>query len=276
VELSATRDIARLLLPDEDGFELAATIEMDLPVGVFGNSDGGGVATELYGTVSGVGADVVEVTADFVSGNSGSPVLNLNQELVGIASYVKYSQKSKMKEGTKFENQTRRFCYRLTGTQWQAVNWKQYNKKYGKLYRTNEQLVDSIYEIINQWYDSPFGKVTADDHPDHDLQKWSTSHNHMVNRIVRLSDKGRATRHELDNTNKQIRKDIGDSAEALAAVCKGRARQMKLLSTQRELTEFLRKEFEGYAYSLDYSAKAIDRFGDRLTDLNFFRFADED
>jgi hypothetical protein len=275
VELSARRDIVRLLLTDEGGFEIADSMSMGSPIGVFGNSEGGGVATELYGKVTGVGADVVEVSADFVKGNSGSPVLNLEQEVIGIASYLRYSRKKRDTEGTRFENQTRRFCHRLTGTKWKPVNWKKYNKDYGKRYRTNEQLVDSIFEIINQWYDSPFGKISADEHPDMDLRKWSTAHNHMVNRIVRLNDKGRATRHQLDNTNKQIRKDIGDSATVLAKVCKSRARQMRMLATQKELTEFLRKEFEGYAYSLEYAAKAIDRFGDKLSDINYFRFENE-
>ncbi len=275
VELSATRDIARLLLDDDEGgFEIAGNIQMDVPVGVFGNSEGGGVATELYGEVTGVGADVVEVSADFVKGNSGSPVLNLEQEVVGIASYVKYSRKKRDTEGTKFENQTRRFCYRLTGTQWKTVNWKQYNKKYGQLYRTNEALVNSIFEIINNWSEDPFGRVGGENNPDLGLRRWSDAHNNMVNRIVRTAGT-RITQHKLDNTNKQISKDISDSAIALAKVCENRARQIKLLATQRELTEFLRKEFEDYAYSLEYAAKSIDRFGDKLSGLNYFRFEND-
>jgi hypothetical protein len=276
VELSTTRDIARLLLDSDAGFEITDNIEMDAPIGVFGNSDGGGVATELYGKITGVGGELVEVSADFVSGNSGSPVLNLEQEVIGIASYVRYSDNSKMKEGTRFENQTRRFCYRLTDVQWKAVNWKKYNDKYGKLYKENEILIDSIFEIANLWYEDPFSKVTADEHPDMGLRKWSTSHNHMVNRIVRMRDKGRATPHQLDNTNKQIRKDLGDSAEDLSTVCRGRARQMRLLAAQRELTDFLHKEFEGFAYRLDYAAKQIERYGDKLSAFNFFHFAEDD
>ena len=114
VELSATRDIARLLLQDHEALTISDNLSMGAPLAVFGNSEGGGVATELYGKVTGVGADLVEVSADFVSGNSGSPVLNLDKEVIGIASYVRYSAPSKMKEGTQFENKVRRFCYRLT------------------------------------------------------------------------------------------------------------------------------------------------------------------
>jgi hypothetical protein len=275
VELSGTRDIARLLLSDEEGFDIATSIEMDTPVGVFGNSEGGGVATELYGKVKGVGAEVIEVSADFVSGNSGSPVLNPNQEVIGIASYVKYSDDSKMKEGTRFEDQTRRFCHRLTGTRWGAVKWKEYNDRYGKSYRKNEELVDSIFDIANLWYKDPFGKVTGDDHSDMGLRKWSTAHNHMVNRIVRLSDKGRATHHQLNNTNKQIRKDMADSAEALSEVCRSRARNLKFLSERKELTGFLREEFESMSRRLEYAAEQIDIYKTKVSGINYFRFSDE-
>ena len=130
-------------------------------------------------------------------------MLNLEQEVIGIASYVKYARKSKMKEGTKFENQTRRFCYRLTGTQWKTINWKQYNKQYGKLYRKNEELIDSIYEAANTWYGNPFSRMSFEDHKDAGLRKWSNEHNSMVNRIERTMDK-RISQHQLDNVNKQI------------------------------------------------------------------------
>jgi S1-C subfamily serine protease len=91
VELSATRDMARLLLDTDEGLAVSGNIEMDAPIALFGNSDGAGVATELYGRINGIGGELIEVSADFVSGNSGSPVLNLDQEVIGIASYVRFS-----------------------------------------------------------------------------------------------------------------------------------------------------------------------------------------
>lgn len=267
VELSTTRDIARLLLADgTEGFEITRQTYIDAPVGVFGNSEGGGVATELYGKVTGISSEVIDVSADIVSGNSGSPVLNLEQQAIGIASYVQWSNDDK--DGSK----TRHFCYRLTDNQWKSVNWKKYNGKYGTLYRENEQLINSIIEVFEIWYDDPFLRMTADKHPEAALRKWSTDHNHVINRIMRLSDKGRCSQHELDNTNKRIQQDLVDSADALAAVCRGRSRQMRMLSTQRELTGFLREEFEGLADRLDYAAIRIDRYGKNLVNINYFHF----
>jgi hypothetical protein len=271
VELSATRDIARLLLEDHDALAVSDNLSMGAPLAVFGNSEGSGVATELYGKVTGVGADLVEVSAEFVSGNSGSPVLNQDREVIGIASYVRYSQPSQMKEGTQFENKVRRFCYRLTDVQWMPVNWKKYNEEYGKAYRETEELVDSVFAVVNGWYEDPFGPV-SEDQSDYDLRKWSNDHNHMVNRIVRLSDKGRASVSELNSTNKQIRNDIGDSAEALSAFCKKRARFVEFKAEKRDLTGFLRDEFEGYVYRLQYASEAIDYIGTKLAVIDYFHF----
>lgn len=265
VELSTTRDIARLLLAEGDGFEVSNTMAMGNPIGVFGNSEGGGVATELYGKVTKLGSEVIEVSADFVSGNSGSPVLNLDRQVIGIATYVRVSS------GDKADSKTRRFCYRLTDNTWKSVNWKKYNDKYGKLYRDYDELIDSIFAAANQWYDDPFNRVSAEDHPDSGLRKWSRDHNLMVNKINRIRGE-RISQHKLDNTNKQIQNDLGDSAESLSEVCRDRARQMRMLAKQRELTDFLRDQFESFSSRLEYAAMQIDAYGKKLSKLNYFYF----
>ncbi len=267
VELSTTRDIARLLLADGiEGFEITRQMSIGAPLGVFGNSAGGGVATELYGKVTSMSSEIIDVSADFVSGNSGSPVLDLEQKAIGIASYVQWSIDDK------YGSKTRRFCYRLTDNQWKSVNWKKYNGKYGRLYLENKQLINSIVEIFDTWYDDPFRRMTADTHPDSNIRKWSIEHNRIINRIMRLSDKGVASEHQLNNTNERIQQDLVDSADALSAVCRSRARQMRMLSTQRELTGFLREEFEKFADQLNSAAIRIDRYGKKLGTVKYFRF----
>lgn len=265
VEFAASRDIARLLLDEEAGLDVAGKPAKKEPVAVFGNSEGGGVATELFGTVKTIKPDLVEVTADFVSGNSGSPVLNLKKEVIGIASYVTYST------GDEDEKMARRFCYRLTDTRWGAVNWKKYNDNYGQLYREYENLIDSIFDEATIWYENPFSRMSADDHADAGLRKWSDDHNSMISRIERTRDQ-RITQHDLDNTNKQIRKDMLDSAEALSKVCQDRARQMRLLSEQRELSGFLSDEFIRFAERLDYASEKIEEYGAELNEHNYFHF----
>jgi hypothetical protein len=266
VELSTTRDVARLLLADEtDGFEVVNDRTIGSPVAVFGNSEGGGVATELYGEITTVGSEVIDISADVVSGNSGSPVLNLDQKVIAIVSSVRSYRDDET--GSK----TRHFCYRMTDGRWRPVKWKSYNDKYGKQFLETEQLIQSIFEAADTWYDDPYSRMTAEDHPDAGLRKWAIEHNRIINRIMRLSDKGQVRNlHELDNTNERIKQDMADSAEALSAVCRGRARQMRMLSEQRELTEFLHGEFENFATRLESAAVEIDRYGNKLSTKNYF------
>ena len=210
VELSATRDIARLLLEDQDAFAVSDNASMGAPLAVFGNSEGSGVATELFGKITGVGAELVEVSAEFVSGNSGSPVLNQDQEVIGIASYVRYSTPSRMKEGTQFENKVRRFCYRLTNVRWARVNWKKYNAEYGYTYRENEAMVETIFNVVNRLYDEPFGRVT-ENHTDSTLARWSNQHNRAVN-----------------SSGSQRRTEVDKSTKVLSHFCQQRARSLEL------------------------------------------------
>ena len=265
VQLAATRDIARLPLDEADGLAVTGEIEKKEPIAVFGNSEGGGVATELYGKVVKSDPDRVQVTADFVSGNSGSPVLNLKKEVIGIASYVSW------KTDKDDKTVVRRFCYRLTNEKWKSVHWKKYNDNYGMLYQKNEAMIDSIFEAASIWYSDPFSRMQFEDHKDSGLRKWSDAHNSMIKRIERTMNK-RITQHQLDNVNKQIRKDMSDSADDLSAACRNRARQMRLLAKQKELTGFLKDSFISLAERMEYAAGEIDEYGKELSTHNYFYF----
>lgn len=250
VELSLNRDIARILIDDRtNALAVSENVLMGESLAVFGNSEGGGVATELYGEVTGVGAELVEVTAEFVSGNSGSPVINANREVMGIASYVRFSRPSKMTENTPFEDKTRRFCYRLSGDRWAPVKWKQYNEKYGKTYLETVVMVETVYEVVTGLFEKPFGVVTENP-ADADLARWSSQHNRAVS-----------------SSGSQRRREVGKSTEALSDYCERKARALELKLRNRDLTGFLREEFEGYKYSLEYAAEAIDFFNTKLPSL---------
>ena len=252
VELSARRDIARLLIDDrEDALEISTEAGMGLPCAVYGNSEGAGVATELYGEITGVGADLLEVSAEFVAGNSGSPVLNEKKEVVGIASYVRFSTPSRMTENTRFENQARRFCFRLSNARWAKVNWRKYNEDYGLPYREHEAAVTSLFEIIGGLFEEPFNAVSVST-SDSELRKWCGEYNRIVS-----------------NRGSQLRRDVGNSTEVLSAYCQRRARSMESMLEKRDLTGFLREEFEGFAYAYGYAVEAIDYYETKLPGLSY-------
>ena len=85
------------------------------PIHVFGNSDGAGVATALHGKIRAVAANRIDVSADFVSGNSGSPIVDAKYNLLAVASFVK--------KATPKSSQVQRWGYRVTpGTRWGSVD----------------------------------------------------------------------------------------------------------------------------------------------------------
>lgn len=85
-------------------------------VTVIGNSDGARVGSRLTGEITGIGPDELEVSAKFVPGNSGSPIVHdALGSVVAIASHLKdFSVKSKWTKDSE-QADIRRFGYRLDG-----------------------------------------------------------------------------------------------------------------------------------------------------------------
>lgn len=271
IELSKKRDIARIALTEREAFEITSKFSLGSPLGVFGNSEGAGVATELFGEVTGLGTDLVEVNAEFVSGNSGSPVLDVRQNVIGIASYVRVtweppkndddkdtasdSEDDSEDEEEELESKTRRFCYRLDDLKWMPVKWKAYNQKYGKLYRNSEALAENVFEIINVWSSSPLEKIPETDSMARDIATWVKKHNDIISRYQRRKY----------NQNSFVNA-YSESLEILSKTCKERARRIEMFSKQRELSGFLRDGFESNAYSLKYAGYYIQAIANDIAD----------
>ena len=80
---------------------------------VFGNSLGDGTITRLNGEVVSLGPDRIEVSATFVGGNSGSPVIATNTgKVIGVATFALCHVPTWVSQGTRFAA-VRRFALRL-------------------------------------------------------------------------------------------------------------------------------------------------------------------
>jgi len=128
VYISRKRDIAIVPIEWEGAIlPLSQSLSFDevdigQAVTVIGNSDGARVGSRLKGKITGIGPDELQVSAKFVPGNSGSPIVHdALGTVVAIASHLKdFSVKSKSKsksKSTKDSEQAdiRRFGYRLDG-----------------------------------------------------------------------------------------------------------------------------------------------------------------
>ena len=91
---------------------------------------GAGAFTKLSGSVLAVGPERIEVSARFVPGNSGSPILNNRGEVLAVASYLQQvGADSPIYEGTRF-NRVRRFGLLVTpNVKWVTVSPKAYYRQ---------------------------------------------------------------------------------------------------------------------------------------------------
>jgi S1-C subfamily serine protease len=271
VELSRNRDIARLQVSEPSGLKIASNIKMNDSVIVMGNSQGAGVITELKGVINGIGSDRIEVTAEFVQGNSGSPILNQDMEVCGIATYVQFYKETKVDKGTRWEGMARRFAFRVENVSWAPVSWKTYNQTYGKNLLESDNFRYSLYEFINDWMENPDNKIIISD-SSIELQRWAKQHNIMTSRISRQRSKGSATAHELKNANQTISKDLLDSTNALMTICEDKARYLRFMAEQSKTTKYLKTEFETRAEELELVSGYIRRYGSAISSRNWFRF----
>ncbi len=131
-QVAKNRDIARLKVPDET---FALNMSTKVPtigdrIWVFGNSAGGNVLTYLEGSINGVGAYEIEVDAQFVGGNSGSPILDDNGDVIALATYatLRNDPSDWVKEGTRF-NDVRRYAVTFKSIEWETVDWMLYSRQ---------------------------------------------------------------------------------------------------------------------------------------------------
>ena len=162
-----------------------------------------------HGKIIGVGGAKIEISAQFDETSNGAPAFNAKTEVIGIASYSRESSRHAMKKGTRFDESTRHFCYRIGKDGWKPVNWKTYNRKFGKAYLKHKTFADRIIAILK----------------------------------------------DPENFNASSRE-----AAELAAACSTHTRQLKLLTDERELTEFLLNEFEEQIELFEYAGELLSDY----------------
>lgn len=167
LELADKSDLARISFSSDEPVKALTIVPtapvMYEPISVMGNSDGAGVVTELSGKVLAVGPDNVEVDSPFVRGNSGSPVLNQEGQVMAVASFVSRVKPDQdwVKKGTRFE-EARRFAIRLNiAHQWKPVEWEDFYRQ-TIMQHDIEALILDLARILPAWINTPERKQAID------------------------------------------------------------------------------------------------------------------
>lgn len=126
------------------------------PISVYGNSAGGNVATELKGKILGVGPRDIEVDADIVPGNSGSPILDKKGDVLGVATYISFALDFKNDDlrkqsfkGTRF-GKARRYGVRVPNEGWVEVGMRPFLNQTYRLADTKNYL-ELLHILAEYW-----------------------------------------------------------------------------------------------------------------------------
>lgn len=146
-------DLAAIELPNEhDGLILQDQVDQNVAKGeevkVFGNSLGGGVATDLNGTILALGPELIETDVKFVSGNSGSPIIaKKTGKVLGICSYSIIHKANEFGKDSKFNNVECRFAYRTDNNpSWQETTLSQFLND-GFIIKNIENRSESLWNV---------------------------------------------------------------------------------------------------------------------------------
>ncbi len=153
VQAAVGHDIMRLSTSAVPGPLVASeNVEADARIGdevfVLGNSEGARVIQPLAGKLIGIGPDRIEVSAEFVPGNSGSPIIHAKSgKVIGIATYLITRQFAELSD--RRESRVRRFGYRLDSVkQWQGVAWANYQAERAEAERV-EAVTRDLMRLID-------------------------------------------------------------------------------------------------------------------------------
>jgi hypothetical protein len=110
-------------------FEIMTEVDQQAAIGddivVLDNLEGVGPVDPIMGKIVGVGPNIVEVDAPFVTGNSGSPIVHVKSgKVIGVAAYLTVKKFDPSTKDLLATPEIRRFGYRLDSVKsWQPVNW---------------------------------------------------------------------------------------------------------------------------------------------------------
>jgi S1-C subfamily serine protease len=212
-EAAVGRDIFRTTInaPPAAALDLVTDLESTVKIGddvvVLGNSGGGGVVTKLEGKLVGIGPDRVEVSAEFIPGNSGSPIVHVpSGKVIGIATYLtkRYEEFAGKGANPSGDSTIRRFGFRVDKVaQWQPVNWAAFQGEAEQIRRI-EQLTGDVFDFLGS-----LRKKSRSDFATDTLRRPAMQWLSVVNKPhVSPSDRLAATRGFLGSLRAMVRGDV--------------------------------------------------------------------
>ena len=168
IQFENHNDMARVQVNNFNGIPFNIRTDSDPLINekitVYGNSGGAGVVTEISGQILGMGPTEVEVSAEFVEGNSGSPIVDKSGLVIGVATYATQDEPTFVSKNTRFAK-ARRMGIRLNtfNNEWVDVSLSRVHKQWAMLMDINTMIshfVD-VKELMFTQKERRIEKLTA-------------------------------------------------------------------------------------------------------------------
>ena len=152
IEVSDNQDIVRIPVQKDYALNISTEPKINSAVSAYGNSGGENVVTKLDGKVLGVGPDILEVSCEFIQGNSGGPLVTTEGSVVGLSTFAvkEFAVPEWIRKGTRFA-MARRFGVRITDTmKWSKTNFGAFQLETGEIALNNENLQTTLKDIVSR------------------------------------------------------------------------------------------------------------------------------
>jgi hypothetical protein len=216
-EAARDRDLVRITLahPPADGLRIIEPRGVQQPVVVCGNAEGEEVMRQIGGRLVGIGPTKVEISAKFVKGHSGSPILATNGAVLGIATYVRRATTDWVTTNTPFTG-TRRFGYRVDNVPgWVRVQPKRFADEAGLIQAREAQLA-ALTALLNLWLRNPCWIELPPEALPQGLPDWVRAHNQWVgDNTRRRARAARVDNNKISEMNRDFHRELKAETEAL-------------------------------------------------------------
>ncbi|NOU36525.1 MAG: trypsin-like peptidase domain-containing protein [Kiritimatiellaceae bacterium] len=207
IEVATDRDLIRFRVDRTNGLSLAESCNYNQPIYAFGDSGGAGVLTVLSGNVVAMGSDRLEISSNIIPGNSGGPVINESNQVVGVSSYLlkPKSLPDWITKDTPFAD-ARRMALRLNDATWVRVDMGKYLEE-AEIVNEVENGVDAFFDIMASLSEDSTKPITSTIDNDA-IQEWLRKHNQLASKFHTAY-----RRNETRYLPQSIKKNIIELAE---------------------------------------------------------------
>jgi len=283
VDVATDRDLVRIVVAKDAELVPSEAPSLNQKVDVYGNPGGERVITQETGKLLGIGPVNIEVSAKFILGNSGGPIIQSDTgDVVGVATYLRrHAEMEKwITNKTRFE-EARRFGVRLDDSiQWSRTSWSNLCSDTG-LIASIDSFVDDAIALARLLATTPYRKSFSSKVVwSNELERMNTcrayegvvaAYNGTCNEHAWALDKPIHSR-ELRQTNEMFFERVRGHASNL-----GRCLQQASVEFGRVMhhfsTEYTRKEFQDLMSNIGKFGVLLEKSSADIANKNMFQLA---